>query len=56
LQNLASRRADLSVQEMTAKDSTRRVLERIGHSVIGAGLSEAKRLSIGEQEPNYQSG
>lgn len=49
-------RADLSVQEMTAKDSTRRVLERIGHSVIGASFSEAKRISIGEQEPNYQSG
>ena len=49
-------RADLTVQEMTARDSTRRVLERIGHSVTGASFSEAKRISIGEQEPNYQSG
>src|SRR5258706_4388123 len=47
---------DLAVQEMTAKDSTRRVLERIGHSVSGAGFSETRRVSVGDQDLNYQSG
>jgi hypothetical protein len=49
-------RAALSVQEITGKDSTRRVLERIGHSVSGAGFSEAKRVATGDQDVNYQSG
>jgi hypothetical protein len=48
--------ADLTVKEITAKDSTRKVLERIGHSVSGASFSEAKRISIGDQDLNYQSG
>jgi hypothetical protein len=49
-------RTDLAVQEITAKDSTRWVLERIGHSVGGASFSEAKRIAIGDQDVNYQSG
>jgi|SRR5450756_851321 len=49
-------RTDLTVQEITARDSTKKVLERIGHSVSGASFSEAKRIAIGEQDPNYQSG
>jgi hypothetical protein len=46
----------LSVQDITAKESTSKVLERIGHSVSGASFSEPKRISIGEQDINYQSG
>ena len=49
-------RTNLAIQDITAKNSTRMVLERIGHSVSGAGFSEAKRIAIGDQDINYQSG
>jgi hypothetical protein len=49
-------RCDLTAAEITGKELTHRVLEKIGHSVSGAGFSEAKRASSSEQESNYQSG
>jgi hypothetical protein len=49
-------RSGLSVAEITGKESTTRILERIGHSVSGATFSEARRIAIGDQDPNYQSG
>ena len=49
-------RADLSVAEITGKESTREILERIGHSVSGASFSEARRVVVGDQDPDYQSG
>ena len=49
-------RTGLGDPEITGGESTRMVLERIGHSVSGAAFSEAKRIALGEQDVNYQSG
>jgi hypothetical protein len=49
-------RTGLSVAEITGKESTSKILERIGHSVSGASFAEARRITVGDQDPNYQSG
>jgi hypothetical protein len=49
-------RSGLSAAEITAKDTTRQILEKIGHSVSGASFSETKPIAIGDHEASYQSG
>jgi hypothetical protein len=49
-------RSGLSAAEITAKDTTRQLLEKIGHSVSGASFSETKPIAYGDHEASYQSG